>query len=120
MIKHIATIAGITIAVSFVAVFFVGRAETRRLDEVAPRVGLSHEDLIAMGPRVSSVSGATLGTSRRVVYLLACSGQASGATLESEAVRAGTLARQNRLTDREAVIAVLVGSGRRPEGLKDC
>ena len=119
MIKHLATIAGIAVVATFVAVFFAGR-ETRRLDEVAPRVGLSHEDLIAMGPRVSSVTGATLGTARRVVYLLACSGQSSKTTLESQAVLAGTLARQQRLTDREAVSAVLEQGGRRSEGLKDC
>jgi hypothetical protein len=120
MIKHIATIAGVAVAATFVTMFFAGRAETRRLDEIAPRVGLSHEDLIAMGPRVSSVSGATLGTSRRVVYLLACSGQTSKSTLESQAVQAGTLARQRRLTDREAVTAVLIEGGRRADGLKDC
>ena len=36
----------------------------------------SYDDLMAMGPRIATQTGATLGTSRHVVYLLACSGQA--------------------------------------------
>ena len=111
MFKHIATVAGVGLAVAFVVVFFVGRTESRHLTEVAPRVGMSYDDLMAMGPRVASQTGVTLGSSRRVVYLLACSGQASKATLESQAVQAGTLARQQRLSDREAVVAVLAQGG---------
>ena len=120
MIKHIAILAGVAVVATFVGVFFAGRAESRRLDEIAPRVGLSHDDLLAMGPRVSSISGATLSTSRRVVYLLACSGESSKATLESQAVQAGTLARERRLTDREAVTEVLARGGRPTDGLKKC
>ena len=122
MFKHIATVAGVGLAVAFVVVFFVGRTESRHLTEVAPRVGMSYDDLMAMGPRVATQTGVTLGSSRRVVYLLACSGQASKATIESQAVQAGTLARQQRLSDREAVVAVLAqaGNGAGTESLKGC
>ena len=122
MIKHIATVIGIGLAVAFVAVFFVGRTETKHLKEVAPRVGMSYDDLMAMGPRVASQTGVTLGTSRHVVYLLACSGQASKSTFEAQAVQAGTLAKQQRLSDREAVVAVLAqaGSGTAEDSLKGC
>jgi len=122
MVKHIASVAGIGLAVAFVVVFFIGRTETKHLTEVAPRVGMSYDDLMAMGPRVASQTGVTLGSSRRVVYLLACSGQASKSTLEMQAVQAGTLAKQRRLSDREAVVAVLAqaGSSSAAEKLKGC
>ena len=122
MIKHIATVIGIGLAVAFVAVFFVGRTETKHLKEVAPRVGMSYDDLMAIGPRVASQTGVTLGTSRHVVYLLACSGQASKSTFEAQAVQAGTLAKQQRLSDREAVVAVLAqaGSSTAEDSLKGC
>ena len=107
MIKHIATVGGVGLAAAFVVVFFLGRTETKHLTEVAPRVGMSYDELMALGPRVASRSGATLGSSRRVVYLLACSGLATKSTLEEQATQAGTLARQQRLSDREAVVAVL-------------
>ena len=115
MIKHIATVSGIGLAVAFVAVFFVGRTETRQLADVAPKVGLSADELLAMGPRVASQTGTTLGSSRHVVYLLACSGKADKATLETQAVQAGTLAKQQRLSDREAVVAV-IGQGGNLQG----
>ena len=107
---------------AFVVVFFIGRTETKHLTEVAPRVGMSYDDLMAMGPRVANQTGVTLGSSRRVVYLLACSGQASKSTLETQAVQAGTLAKQQRLSDREAVGAVLAqaGNGAGAEKLKGC
>jgi hypothetical protein len=111
MVKHLATVAGVGLAVAFVVVFFVGRTESRHLTEVAPRVGMSYDDLMAMGPRVASQTGVTLGSSRRVVYLLACSGQANKSTIESQALQAGTLAKQKRLSDREAVAAVLAQAG---------
>jgi hypothetical protein len=122
MVKHIATVAGVGLAVAFVAVFFVGRSETKQLTEVAPRIGMSYDDLMAMAPRVATQTGVTLGSSRRVVYLLACSGLASKTTLESQALQAGTMARQQRLTDREAVGAVLAqaGNGAGVSSLKDC
>lgn len=122
MVKHIATVVGIGLAVAFVVVFFVGRTESRHLTEVAPRVGMSYDDLMAMGPRVATQTGVTLGSSRRVVYLLACSGQANKETLESQALQAGTLAKQQRLSDREAVVAVLAQGGRASstDSLKGC
>jgi hypothetical protein len=122
MIKHIATVAGVGLAVAFVAVFFIGRTESKHLTEVAPRVGMSYDDLMAMGPRVATQTGVTLGTSRRVVYLLACSGQSNKSTLETQAVQAGTLAKQQRLSDREAVSAVLApaGHGSAADSLKGC
>ena len=118
MIKHIATVAGVGLEVAFVVVFFTGRADTKHLTEVAPRVGMSYDDLMAMGPRIATQTGATLGTSRHVVYLLACSGQASKSTIETRAVQASTLARQQRLSDREAVVAVIAPAS--PETLKGC
>jgi hypothetical protein len=121
MVKHIATVAGVGVAAAFVAVFFIGRTESKHLTEVAPRVGMSYDDLMAMGPRVATQTGVTLGTSRHVVYLLACSGQADKSTFESRAVQAGTLARQQRLSDREAVREVLAQAGRPgAESLKGC
>ncbi len=111
MIRNIATFGAVGLAVAFVIVFFIGRSEPKNLAEVAPRVGMSYDQLMAMGPRVSSTTGATLGSSRRVVYLLACSGLSSQATLEAQATQAGAMARQQRLTDREAVMAVLAQSG---------
>jgi hypothetical protein len=122
MVKHIATVAGVGLAVAFIAVFFVGRTETKHLTEVAPRVGMSYDDLMAMGPRVATQTGVTLGSSRHVVYLLACSGLATKATLEAQALQAGTIARQQRLSDREAVGAVLAqaGNGAGVDSLKGC
>ena len=110
MIKSIATVGGVGLAVAFVAIFFIGRTDSKHLTEVAPRVGMSYDELMAMGPRVASTTGVTLGSSRHVVYLLACSGLSSQTTLEAQATQAGTLAKQKRLTDREAVIAVLAQS----------
>ena len=122
MYKHIATVAGIALSVLFVVVFFAGRAETRHLTEVAPRVGMNSDDLLAMAPRVASQTGATLGTSRRVVYLLACSGLPSANTIEEQATAAGALAKKQRLSDREAVRAVLTQGvdGAATGNLKDC
>lgn len=111
MIKYFTTIVALALAVAFVVVFFAGRTETKHLDDIAPRVGMSYDDLMAIGPRVASSSGVTLGTSRHVVYLLACSGRSSRTTLESQAAQATSLARQQRLSDREAVIAVLAQNG---------
>lgn len=122
MVKYIATIAGLGLAVAFVVVFFIGRTETKHLSEVAPRVGMSYDDLMAMGPRVASTTGATLGTSRHVVYLLACSGLASKTSLEAQAILASSLAKQKRLSDREAVGAVLAtgNAGAGTPSLKGC
>lgn len=120
--KYIATIVGLGLAVAFVVIFFAGRTETKHLSEVAPRVGMSYDDLMAMGPRVASSTGVTLGTSRHVVYLLACSGLSTKATLEAQAAQASMLAKRQRLSDREAVNAVL-GTANNAAGaanLKDC
>jgi hypothetical protein len=122
MAKYIATIVGLGLAVAFVVIFFVGRTETKHLREVAPRVGMSYDDLMAMGPRVASITGVTLGTSRHVVYLLACSGLSSKTSLEAQAAQATALAKQQRLSDREAVQAVLAKTGVSPAApsLKGC
>ena len=120
MIKHIATVTGMGIAAAFVATFFIGGDKTKDLNEVAPRVGMSYNDLMSMGPRVASQTGVTLGTSRRIIYLLACSGQPSEATFERQAVQAGALSLQRRLSHREAVIEVLTQGGAGPATLKDC
>lgn len=107
MKKHIATVAGVGVAALFVAIFFVGRTATKDLKDIAPSIGMSTDELLALGPRIATQTGATLGTSRRVVYLLACSGQVTKSTLESQALEAGRLALEQSLTDREAVTAVL-------------
>ena len=120
MIKHIATVTGIGLAAAFIATFFIDGAETKELGEVAPRVGMSYSDLMSMGPRVASQTGVTLGTSRRIIYLLACSGQPNGATFERQAVQAGSLAQQRRLSHREAVTEVLTQGGAGPANLKNC
>ncbi len=122
MAKYIATIVGLGLAVAFVVIFFVGRTETKHLREVAPRVGMSYDDLMAMGPRIVSTTGVTLGTSRHVVYLLACSGLSSKSSLEAQAEQASALAKQQRLSDREAVRAVLAKGGVNPNvpSLKGC
>ncbi len=122
MAKHIATIAGVGVAAAFVAIFFVGRTGTKDLKDIAPKIGMSTDELLAIGPRIATQTGATLGTSRRVVYLLACSGKVTKTTLESEAVVASRLAREQRLTDREAVTALLAqrSVGGAVESLEGC
>lgn len=122
MNKYIATTIGLVLAAAFVIVFFSGRADSRQLEEIAPRVGISHEQLLAMGPRIASGSGATLGSARRVVYLLACSGLATRAGFEDQAMRATLLAQKQKLTDREAVVAILTAGGSDPQksNLKSC
>lgn len=106
--RHLATLGAVVLTAMFLIVFFASRTESRELDEVAPRAGMRSDELLAMGPRIASQSGVTLGSSRRVVYLLACSGVATKDTLEAHAMQAGALARRQRLTDREAVTAVLL------------
>jgi hypothetical protein len=122
MIKQIATVAGVGLAVAFLVVFFFAKPDSMELVDVAPRVGMSHDELLALGPRIASQTGATLGTSRRVVYLLACSGLASRQTLEEQATQASTKALKERLSDREAVAAILSTrvSGGGVANLKGC
>ena len=117
MRKHIATLAGLALALAFVVLFFSGRYESKPFNEVASQIGLTPDDLIAMVPRISSQSGATLGTSRRLVYLMACSGVATPATLEAQAMEAAHLAEKRGFTPREATKSVL-GSIPAPEGIE--
>lgn len=122
MVRHITTVAALGLAVAFVVVFFAGRSESKQLVDVAPNVGMSYEELLALGPRISTQTGITLGSSRRIVYLLACSGLSSKGSLEAQVMQAGGLAKKDRLTDREAVLAVLAqGNGAAAaDALKDC
>ena len=122
MVKHITTMAALALTVAFIVVFFIGRTESRQLADVAPKLGMSQEALLALGPRVATQSGATLGSSRRVVYLLACSGMVDKVSLEEQATLAGRLAKKDRLTDREAVVAVLAqrNGGAGVDSLKGC
>jgi len=120
--KHIFSVVGLGMTAVFVAVFFTGRVNSKHLSVVAPRVGMQPEALNAMAPRISSQTGATIGTSRRVVYLLACSGVPTSTTIESKAIEAALMTEKQRLTAREATSTVLSGS--RIEGatspLRDC
>lgn len=122
MRKHMVTLAALLLALAFVAVFFSGRKESKPLETVARQVGLKAEDLVAMVPRVSSRSGATVGTSRRLVYLMACSGVPTGATLEAQATLAAGMAEKRGMTPREAAKAVLATSsvGDGATHLADC
>jgi hypothetical protein len=122
MRKHIATLAGLALALAFVVLFFHGRPETKPLDQVADRVGLKADDLVAMAPRISSQTGATMGTSRRLVYLMACSGATTGATLEAQARLAAGIAEKQRMTPREAartVLSAMPATGG-ADALRDC
>ena len=120
--KHVFTVIGVGLAALFVVVFFTGRIDSKHLALVAPRVGMEAEELGALAPRIASQTGATVGTSRRVVYLLACSGVPDRATMEARAREVATITEQRRLTAREATMVVL--SGRPHEGaaspLRDC
>ncbi len=119
--KHLLSLGGAAIAFGFVAVFFSGRIDNKPLAAVAPRVDMSEAELQALAPRVAAQSGATIGTSRRIVYLLACSGVPSRATMAAQSLRAATIAQQRRISAREAALAVLDGA--KPPGnapLADC
>jgi protein-disulfide isomerase-like protein with CxxC motif len=120
--KHVFSVAGLGLAAAFVVVFFTGRIDSKHLAVVAPRVGMQPEALDALIPRVAAQTGATAGTSRRVVYLLACSGIPTSATIEAKALEAATITEKQRMTARQAAVAVLsappvAGS---PGPLKDC
>jgi hypothetical protein len=120
--KHVFSVIGLGLAALFVVVFFTGRVDSKHLALVAPRVGMHVDDLSALAPRIASQTGATIGTSRRVVYLLACSGVPDPSTMEAQAREAAAITEKQSLTAREA--AVLVLSGKPHEGatspLKDC
>ena len=107
--KHVFTWVGWGLAVLFVAVFFTGRLDSKELGNVASRVGMHPGELVAMVPRISSQTGATIGTSRRVVYLLACSGVPDQRTMESQARRAAEITESERLSARQAAAKVLTG-----------
>ena len=120
--KHVFSVVGLGMAAVFAGMFFTTRVSTDHLDIVAPRVGMQPKDLHALGATIASKTGATLGTSRRVVYLLACSGVPTAATIESKAIEAALISEKRRLTAREATSTVLTGSSL--EGnktlLRDC
>ena len=120
--KHVFSVAGLGLATAFVVVFFTGRIDSKHLTVVAPRVGMQAEELDALIPRVAARTGATAGTSRRVVYLLACSGIPTSTTIEAKALEAATITEKQRVTARQAAIAVLSGApvGASASPLKDC
>ena len=120
--KHVFSVAGLGLATAFVVVFFTGRIDSKHLTVVAPRVGMQADELDALVPRVAARTGATAGTSRRVVYLLACSGIPTSATMEAKALEAAMITEKRRVTARQAAIAVLSGSpiDGTTSPLKDC
>lgn len=120
--KHVFSVIGVGCALLFIAVFFTGRLDSKHLALVAPRVGMQVDELGALAPRIASETGATVGTSRRVVYLLACSGVPDRNTMEARAREAAAMSKQRSLTAREATVMVLSGKpGDDPSGpLKDC
>ncbi len=107
--KHVFSGVGLGLVVLFVAVFFTGRLDSKHLHAVAPRVGMQAVDLDAMVPRISSQTGATLGTARRVVYLLACSGVPDRQSMEAQARLAAVITETERLSARQAAAKVLTG-----------
>ncbi len=120
--KHVFSIIGIGLALVFVVVFFTGRIDSKHLNAVASRVGMHPDELNAIAPRISSRTGATIGTAKRVVYLLACSGVPTSSTMESQALQAADITEKRHMTAREAAVFVLSGThsenGQSP--LKDC
>ncbi len=120
--KHVFSVVGVVLALLFVVVFFTGRIDSKHLTSVASRVGMQPDDLDAMAPRISSRTGATIGTAKRVVYLLACSGVPTRTTMETQALQAADITEKRRMTAREAAVFVLSGThsetGQSP--LKDC
>jgi protein-disulfide isomerase-like protein with CxxC motif len=120
--KHVFSVVGFGLAAVFVVFFFTGRVDSKHLTVVASRVGMKADDLNALVPRIATQSGATIGTSRRVVYLLACSGVPTPATIEAQAREAALITEKQRMTARQAAVSVLSGSPR--EGptspLRDC
>ena len=108
--KHAFTYVGLGLALLFVVVFFTGRLDSKHLGMVAPRVGMQPDDLNAMVSRIASQTGATVGTSRRLVYLLACSGKPTSATMEAQARLAASITEARRVSARQAAAQVLTGS----------
>jgi hypothetical protein len=120
--KHVFSAVALAFAVFFVVVFFTGRIDSKQLPSVAPRVGMQPEELDAIVGRISSQTGATIGTSRRVVYLLACSGVPTRSTMESQALQAADISEKRKLTAKEATVLVLSGKPNQstPGPLQDC
>ena len=120
--KHAVTYVGLGLSLLFVVVFFTGRLDSKHLSAVAPRVGMQADDLSAMVSRISSQTGATVGTSRRVVYLLACSGKPTSATIEAQARLAAAITEAQRVSARQAAAQVLNGSAATVDetAFKDC
>ena len=120
--KHVFTLIGLGFAALFVVVFFTGRIDSKHLALVAPRVGMHVDDLSALAPRIAAQTGATVGTSRRVVYLLACSGVPDRSTMEERAREAAAITEMRGMTAREAAVLVLAGQSKEAQGspLKDC
>jgi hypothetical protein len=120
--KHVFSVVGLVFAILFVVVFFTGRIDSKQLPSVAPRVGMQPHELDAIVARISSRTGATVGTARRVVYFLACSGVPSRATMESQALQAADITEKQRLTAKEATSLVLSGTPNQsvPGPLRDC
>ena len=114
--KHVFSVAGLGMAAAFVVVFFTGRVDSKHLAAVAPRVGMEFQELDALIPRVAARTGATPGTSRRVVYLLACSGIPNRSTIEEKAREAATITEKQRMTARQATLVVLSGTPDRGAG----
>jgi len=122
IVKHVFSVAGLGLATAFVVVFFTGRIDSKHLTVVAPRVGMQPHELDALVPRVAAQTGATAGTSRRVVYLLACSGIPTSATIEAKALEAAMITEKQRVTARQAAVVVLAGTaaGGSAGPLNDC
>ena len=120
--KHVFSVIGVGCALLFVGVFFTGRLDFKHLGMVAPRVGMHVDELGALAPRIASQTGATVGTSRRVVYLLACSGVPDRSTMEERAREAAAISHKRSLTAREATVLVLAGQAKESQDspLKDC
>ena len=111
MRKHLATLVALALALAFVLVFLAGRPGSKSMQAVATQVGLNADELMAMGPRIASQTGATVGTSRRLVYLLACSGVPDRSNLEAQATVAAGIAERRRVTPREAALSVIAELG---------
>ena len=120
--KHVFTLIGLGFAALFVVVFFTGRIDSKHLALVAPRVGMHVDDLSALAPRIAAQTGATVGTSRRVVYLLACSGVPDRSTMEERAREAAAITEKRGMTAREATVLVLAGESKEAQAspLRDC
>ncbi len=118
--QHVFSVVGLGMAAVFTAVFFTTRVSSEHLEIVAPRIGMEPKALHALGDKIASKTGATIGTSRRVVYLLACSGVPTAATIESKAIEAALITEKRRLTAREAASTVLTGSSVSSALLRDC